>query len=142
MGLFDKLGGAKDIKLSSQGALLLSALTMIGIDGDINDDEVAIIQRMDRGNKTSQDWSDALKKWKKKSINDCVDIVANTLDKQEQITAMANLIDIAMADGVLDGDEKILLEEYIEKFDVEPSIVETIVDVVSIKNKTFFRKEK
>ena len=66
MGLFDKLGGGKDIKLSSQGALLLSAMTMIGIDGDIDDDEVAIIQRMDRGNPTSEDWNNAFKIWKKK----------------------------------------------------------------------------
>lgn len=138
MGLFDKLSGGGDTKLSAQSALLLSAMTMIGIDGDIDDDEVAIIQRMDRGNRTSNDWNNALKVWKKKSISECVDIVVNTLDKEQQITAMANLIDIAMADGVLDGDEKILLEQYIEKFDVDLSVVESIVEVVSMKNKTFF----
>ncbi len=138
MGLFDKLGGGGEIKLSSQGALLLSALTMIGIDGDIDDDEVAIIQRMDRGNRTSDDWDSAIKAWRKKSISECVDIVTNTLDKQQQITVMANLVDIAMADGILDGDEKILLEQYIEKFDVDTAVVESIVEVVSIKNKTFF----
>ena len=138
MGLFDKLGGGKDIELSSQGALLLSALTMIGIDGDVDDNEIAIIQRMDRGNPIDTDFNNALKIWKTKSIIDCINIVADILDKQEQITAMANLIDIAMADGIFDGNEKILLERYIDRFDIDLSIVESIVDVVSIKNKTFF----
>jgi len=70
MGLFDKLSSGGQIKLSSQGALLLSAMTMIGIDGDIDDDEVAILQRMDRGNRSSRDWNDSFKTWKKKSIKD------------------------------------------------------------------------
>jgi len=138
MGLLDKLGVGGEIKLSSQGAFLLAALTMIGIDGDIDDDEIAIIQRMDRGNKKANDWNDALKVWKKKTTSECVEIVVNTLDKHEKITTMANLIDIAMADAILDGDEKILLETYIEKFDINSSIIESIVEVISVKNKTFF----
>ena len=138
MGLLDKLGKISETKLTPQGALLLSAMTMIGIDGDIDDDEVAIILRMDRGNPTNNDWNEALKVWKKKSISECIDIVAETLNKEERVTALANLIDIAMADGVLDGDEKILLEKYIEKFDIDSSIVESIIDVIAIKNKQLF----
>jgi len=138
MGLLDKLGKISETKLSPQGALLLSAMTMIGIDGDIDDDEVAIIQRMDRGNPTNNDWNEALKVWKKKSISECIDIVAETLNKEERVTALANLIDIAMADGVLDGEEKILLEKYIEEFDIDSSIVESIIDVIAIKNKQLF----
>ena len=138
MGLLDKLGKISETKLSSQGALLLAAMTMIGIDGDIDDDEVAIIQRMDRGNPTNNDWNDAKKVWQKKSITECVDIVTDSLNKEERVTALANLIDIAMADGVLDGDEKILLEKYIEKFDIDSSIVESIVDVIAIKNKQLY----
>jgi tellurite resistance protein len=138
MGLFDKLGGTKEIVLSKQSALLLSAMTMIGIDGDIDDDEVAIIQRMNRENPSGDDWENALKTWRKKSISESIEIVANILEKEDQITAVANLVDIAMADGILDGDEKILLEAYIEKFDVSSSVVESIVDVVFMKNKKLF----
>ena len=138
MGIFDKLGGKSELNLTSQGALLLASFTMIGIDGDIDDDEVAIVQRIDRGNRSNTDWENALKLWRKKSIIECIELVSNTLDKNEQVTVMANLIDIAMADGVLEGDEKNLLEKYIESFDVDIATIESIVDVISIKNKTFF----
>ena len=138
MGLFDKLGGGGDIKLSPQGAFLLSAMTMIGIDGDIDDDEVAILQRMDRQNKSAKDWNDAFKIWQKKSITDCIEIVTKSIGENEKNTVITNLIDIAMADGILDGDEKILLEKYVEALNIDTNYIETAVDVISIKNKTFF----
>lgn len=137
MGLFDKLGGGGEIKLSQQGAFLLSAMTMIGIDGDIDDDEVAIIQRMDRGNR-SKDWDSAYKAWRKKSISECVEIVAKTIGDSGKNTVITNLIDIAMADAVLEGDERKLLEQYVEALNVDISYVEKAVDVISIKNKVFF----
>jgi hypothetical protein len=40
MGLFGKLSGNEQIKLTSQSALLIAALTMVVIDGDIDDGTV------------------------------------------------------------------------------------------------------
>ena len=137
MGLFDKLKG-REITLSKQGAFLLSALTMIAIDGDIDDDEVAILRRMDRGNKDSKDWDEALKIWKSKNVSESIDIVAKTIGENEKNTVITNLIDIAMADGILEGDEKVLLERYVEILNIDISYVEKVVDIISIKNKTFF----
>lgn len=133
MGLFDSLGGSKDIKLTPQAALILSAMTMIGIDGDIDDDEVSILQRLDRGNRRN-DWDVAHKAWKKNKTEDIVPLVVGALDESQQLTTIANLIDIAMADGELDGDEKVLLEAFVEAFSISGSDVENIVKVISIKN--------
>lgn len=56
------------------------------------------------------------------------------MNSEQQLVAIANLIDIAMADGILAGDEQTLLEAYVEAFDVPTSEIETIVNVISIKN--------
>ena len=47
---------------------------------------------------------------------------------------MVNLIDIAMADGVLEGAERILLEEYVNAFQLDEDFIHGVVTVVSMKN--------
>lgn len=138
MGIFSKLGD-NDISLTPQAGLLLAAISMTAIDGDIDDDEIAIIRRLDGSDRTD-DWDSAIKVWKIKSIDECILIVANSMNTQQQLVAMANLIDIAMADGILDGDEKALLEAYVGAFNVNESEIESIVNVISIKNnKSIFK---
>lgn len=133
MGLFGKLGGGRDITLSPQGGLLLAAITMVAIDGDVDDDELAIIRRLDGSGQTA-DWEDAVKAWKIKSIDECVELAASSLNQKQRLIAIANLIDIAMADGVLAGAEEKLLETYVATFGVPTDEIEKIVDVISTKN--------
>lgn len=133
MGLFDKLNINKTEPLSPQAGLLLSAITMVASDGSIDDDEISIIQRLD-GSEHTANWDSAVKAFERNSIEDCISLACNAMNTQQRITAIANLIDIAMADGVLHGKEKQLLEIYVAAFEVDTSIVEKIVDVVSIKN--------
>lgn len=133
MSLFGKLGGAKEVSLEPLGALLLAAITMTAADGDIEDDEVAIIRRLDQGEESRQ-WNEAIKVWKDKTFDECIDIVTRSLNSEQKLSTMANLIDIAMADGSLAGKEKDLLEAYMDAFQLDPNDVEKIVDVISIKN--------
>lgn len=133
MGLFSKLGGGREISLTPQGGLLLAAITMTAADGDIDDDELAIIRRLDGSGKTDA-WDSALKTWKIKSVEECISLAAASMDSEQQLTAIANLIDIAMADGVLAGNEQRLLEAYVDAFDVSESDIEQIVQVIAIKN--------
>lgn len=139
MGLFSKLGGNSEISLTPQGGLLLAAISMTAIDGDIDDDEIAIIRRLDGSGKTDA-WDSAVKAWKMKSVEECILLAATSMNSEQQLIAIANLIDIAMANGVLAGDEQRLLEAYVEAFDVSESDIETIVNVIAIKNnKSSFR---
>lgn len=133
MGLFDKLGGNKDIKLTPQAGLLLSAITMVAIDGDIDDDEVAIIRRLDRNGK-ARDWETAVKAWKTQPLEKCISLAAEAMNGEQQRSAIANLIDIAMADGILAGEERQLLESYVAAFEVDGAEIETIVAVIAVKN--------
>jgi tellurite resistance protein len=133
MGLFDKLGGNKEISLTPQAGMLLSAITMAAIDGDADDDELAVIRRLDGSGRTDA-WDSAVKAWKMKSLEECIALAAGSMNSEQRIVAIANLIDIAMADGTLAGAEQRLLEAYVEAFEVGEEIIEQIVDVISIKN--------
>jgi len=133
MGLFDKLVGNKKITLTPQAGLLLSAITMVAIDGDVDDDELAIIRRLDGSGRTDA-WDSAVKAWKSSTAEECVGLAAGSMSSEQRLVAMANLIDIAMADGVLAGAEKKLLESYVKAFEVGDGEVEKIINVVSIKN--------
>jgi len=133
MGLFDKLGGSKEISLTPQAGLLLSAITMVAIDGDVDDDELAIIRRLDGSGRTDA-WDSAVKAWKMKSVEECIPLAANSMNSEQRLSAMANLIDIAMADGVLADAERQLLEAYVQAFEISQEEIERIVNIVSIKN--------
>lgn len=133
MGLFDKLGGNKEISLSPQAGLLLSAITMAAIDGDADDDELAVIRRLDGSGETDA-WHSAVKAWKMKSLEECIPLAAGSMNSEQRLVAIANLIDIAMADGMLAGAEQQLLEVYVEAFEVDEEVIEQIVNVISIKN--------
>lgn len=139
MGMFDKLVGKKEETLTPQAGLLLSAITMVSADGDVDDDELAVIRRLD-GSANTDAWEIAVRVWKAKSVQECVALATSAMDSQQRLVAIANLIDIAMADGGLAGAERELLEAYVTAFGVGQADVQKVVDVIAIKNnKSIFR---
>lgn len=133
MALFGKLSSVNEDSLTPQGGLLLAAISMTAIDGDIDDDEIAIIRRLDRSHR-SDAWDAAVKAWKTRTVEECVTLVAKSMNGKQQLVAMANLIDIAMADGFLVGQEQELLEAYFDAFSVSRDEIENILKVISNKN--------
>lgn len=110
MGFFDKLTGNKDVALSPQAGLLLAAITMVAIDGDMDDDELAVIRRLDGSNSTTA-WESAVKTWKAKTARECVPIATAAMNQEQRVVAM----DVA-------------------SFGVDGATVQNIVEVVAIKN--------
>ena len=138
MGLFDSLstkeeGKKEDIAVTPETAFILSCLSMSGIDGKLHEDEIAILEKISRGN-TKGVIENAIKICQGLNVADIADIVAKILNPHQQEVVLANIIELAMADGVLDKKEKDLLEYYVSVFQVEQSIVENIINVISIKN--------
>lgn len=132
MGLFDKLTGGDDVKLTPKSALALAAITMIAIDGSIEDEELATLKSIVRGDENAFDT--AFKVYKDRSVEECVTLVHQTLDDKQKVATMANLIDIAMADGMLAGAEKNLLSAYVEVFSLSEELINDIVNVIAVKN--------
>lgn len=132
MGLFDRLVKKQVTELDPQSALTLAAMTMIAADGAIEDEEIDILNRINRNNRNAFD--KAYKVWKTSNFNDCVELVNNSLNSDQKLAVMANLIDIAMSDGLLAGKEKDLLGAYMSTFNLNDGAVEKMIDVVSLKN--------
>jgi uncharacterized tellurite resistance protein B-like protein len=132
MGLFDKLSGSGSSKLTPKSALALAAITMIGADGSVDDGELDGLHRIVRGD--DEAFRLAFRVYKDKDINECLTLVSNILNDRQKVAAIANLLDLAMADGMLAGAEKRLLEAYVNNFNVDEEIVRTIIDVIAIKN--------
>ncbi len=119
--------------LTPRAALLLAAITITAVDGELSTNEVAIINRLD-GFSTSADWDFAIGVWNDTPMEDCVELVAKSLSERQQRICLANLVDIAMADGSLHESENFLLSAYTQAFDVVDAEVEKIVDVITLKN--------
>ena len=52
MSIFDGLRGQNKITLDSKSAVLLSCILMVSADGSVDDDEMAIIRRIDGSGST------------------------------------------------------------------------------------------
>ena len=131
MGIFDKLTG-KPATLTPKSALVLSAITVIAADGVIDEAEINDLAKIVRGDKKSiQTAMDVLKANKFPGV---IDMVAATLDEKQKIATLAILCDLAMADGVLAGEEKAILQMYMEKFGVSEAALKPIIEAIAIKN--------
>lgn len=132
MGLFDKLKGSKDIKLSPKGALALAAMTIISADGSVDEDEISGLKRIVRGDGGA--FNEAYKVFKERSAADCVEAVTKCLNEKQRACVVANLVDIAMADGLLAGAEEKLLTAYVTSFSLPDDMIKKLIDAMQVKN--------
>jgi uncharacterized tellurite resistance protein B-like protein len=131
MGIFDKLTG-KPATLTPKSALVLSAITVIAADGAIDEAELNDLAKIVRGDKKSIDT--AMQVMKENPFPGVIDLVAKALDEKQKLATLAILCDIAMSDGILAGEEKKILQMYMDKFGISEAKLAPIVDAISIKN--------
>jgi uncharacterized tellurite resistance protein B-like protein len=131
MGIFDKLTG-KPATLTPKSALVLSAITVIAADGAIDEAELNDLAKIVRGDKKSIDT--AMQVMKENPFPGVIDLVVKALDEKQKLATLAILCDIAMSDGVLAGEEKKILQMYMDKFVVSEANLAPIIDALSIKN--------
>jgi len=131
MGIFDKLTG-KPATLTPKSALVVSAITVIAADGAIDEAELNDLAKIVRGDKKSIDT--AMQVMKENPFPGVVDLVAKALDEKQKLATLAILCDIAMSDGILAGEEKKILQMYMDKFGVPEAKLAPIIDAISIKN--------
>jgi uncharacterized tellurite resistance protein B-like protein len=131
MGIFDKLTG-KPATLTPKSALVLSAITVIAADGAIDEAELNDLAKIVRGDRKSIDT--AMQVMKENPFPGVIDLVVKALDEKQKLATLAILCDIAMSDGVLAGEEKKILQMYMDKFGVSEAKLSPIVEAISIKN--------
>ena len=131
MGIFDKLTG-KTATLIPKSALVLSAITVIAADGVIDEAELNDLAKIVRGDRKSIDV--AMEVMRANKFPAVIDLVAATLDEKQKLATLAILCDLAMADGVLAGEEKAVLQLYMDKFGIPEAKLQPIVEVIAVKN--------
>ena len=132
MGIFDKLTGSKPVTLNPKSALVLSAITVIAADGVIDEAEINDLAKIVRGDRKSIETAMAVLKANK--FPGVIDMVAAVLDEKQKLATLAILCDLAMSDGVLAGEEKQILQMYMDKFGVPEATLNPIIEAIAIKN--------
>jgi uncharacterized tellurite resistance protein B-like protein len=131
MGIFDKLTG-KTATLTPKSALVLSAITVIAADGVIDEAELNDLAKIVRGDKKSIEV--AMEVMRANRFPAVIDLIAEKLDEKQKLATLAILCDLAMADGILAGEEKTVLQLYTDKFGIPEAKLQPIIDAIAIKN--------
>ncbi len=132
MGIFDKLTGGKSMQLTPKSALVAAAITVVASDGVLDEQELFDLQKIVRGDKTAVDI--AMKVLQEAKLPEVMDAVAGILNEKQRLTTMAILLDLAMADGILAGNEQKILQAYMEKFGISETALKPVIDTIALKN--------
>lgn len=146
MGLFDKIfqTAPEESKLTQQEAFAGIAVAMAGADGSIAESEwagiVNYIRRLRLYDNFSGPAFDKLfdklfKILKKNGAGALVKASADALSDDLKLTAFACAVDIALADGVLEEEEKTVINQLAESLSIPEKTAISIIEVMIIKNK-------
>ena len=132
MGIFDKLTGSKKAEFTPKLALTTAAITVIAADGVLDDQEIFDLNRIVHGDRNIVD--SAVNIVRVTKLPEVIDLVAGALNEKQRFTTMAILLDLAMSDGILAGEEQTLLKAYMEKFGITEAALKPVIDTIALKN--------
>lgn len=146
MGLLDSLFGGMEsnTQLNAAEAFAGILLGASGCDGHIADDEVAnlctCLARMklyERFN--DKQFGQMLNKMhgvmKKKGVDTLIQMCTESLPDKLRLCAFTNAVDIVLADGVVEPDEKKFIEKLTGLLRVDAPTAKQIASIMVIKNK-------
>ena len=146
MGLFDKIFKQvpEEDKLSKQEAFAGIALAMAGADGSISQSEwdgiVNYIRRLRLYDNFSGPAFDKMfdklfRILKNQGASALVSASVTGLPEDLKLTSFACAVDIALADGVLEEEEKDIINQLAETLEIPEPTAISIIEVLIIKNK-------
>lgn len=146
MGLFDKIFKQvpEEDKLSKQEAFAGVALAMAGADGSISQSEwdgiVNYIRRLRLYDNFSGPAFDKMfdklfRILKNQGASALVSASIGGLPEDLKLTAFACAVDIALADGILEEEEKDIINQLAESLEIPEQTAISIIEVLIIKNK-------
>jgi uncharacterized tellurite resistance protein B-like protein len=146
MGLFDKVFGSSDpktITLTTQEGFFGIMLLVVAADGDIAEGEMlamyAITKRMKLYDGLSESQhtnlikktSGILKKFGPKVL---LEKAAASLPPELKPTAFAISVDLVFADGVVEDEERAILELIYKQLAIPKELANKIIEIMKIKN--------
>lgn len=123
---------AEHLRLTPKEALALAAIAVMSVDGSVEDAELKVTNRIIQGDHeaflTAYAIHDEL------GTLDSVRLSCEILNSDQILFAVANFLDLVMADGVLSGSEEKLIHFILELSGLPDETLENIRTVLTIKN--------
>jgi len=148
MGLFDKIFQENEFSaeqtFSKQEAFLATSLAVAGCDGFVSDEEwsnlVSYVRRIKLfGGLNDNDFNKMFDRLftilKGKGPAALIQLSKPAMDEDLKLTAFCCAVDIALADGILEDEEKNVLDELMQTLNVPEKTAVAIIEVMLIKNK-------
>lgn len=145
MGLFDKvLGGDRKQPFGPHEGFAGVLLGASACDGHISNEEVqglfTNLGRMRMYQRYSPpQWDQLMNRLvgilKRRGVDDLLEESVKALPAELRKTAFANAVDIVLADGVVEDDERQFIDKLRSQLDIDGDEAVTIVKVLVIKNK-------
>lgn len=147
MGFFDKLlggQGSENVKFDEREGYAAVLLATVAADGHISDEEAqsfnGIVNRMQLfRSQSGSDFSAMLDRLlgllKKNGVGFLLEKGAEAINPQLRETAFATAVDLVLADGRVEDEEKQFLESIKTNLNISDQLAEMIVEVMMIKNR-------
>ena len=142
MSLFGKIfqGVTEEVKLNEQESFAGIALAMAGADGNVGHGEWdEIVNYMNRlriyDSYTGSAFDKLFRILKKEGPGSLVEKSVQGLPSELRLTAFACAVDIATSDGILEEEEKDMINQLAELLTVPEKTAISIIEVMLIKNK-------
>ena len=146
MGLLDSLFGGMEAsgKLTPQEAFAGILMGASGCDGHIADDEIqslatCLLRMKLYQRSTEKQFGQILNKvhgiLKKKGVEVLVQGCCDSLPSELRNAAFTNAVDIVLADGVVEPDEKAFIEMLAGRLKIDGPTAKTIAEIMVIKNR-------
>jgi uncharacterized tellurite resistance protein B-like protein len=107
--------------LSAKMALCLAAMTLVGIDGEFNEGELAKLRDLIHTDETA--FLKAFSFYNERSLDICIKVVAARLNEEQKQIAYRVLYDLAHADQDLAKSEEDLLKQYATAFGLASNFI-------------------
>ncbi|MFA6716260.1 MAG: hypothetical protein WCS27_12840 [Victivallaceae bacterium] len=110
--------------------LVIILMFVATVDEDIAKDEQEFIERFCDGD--AELYNKAYKYYQKHTLGETLACLA--LDEQQKMCCLANILELAMADGIYDSREQEMIKNFTDAVGLDKMTVRTIEDVMLMKN--------
>ena len=125
--------GKKDIELTPILSLAISSVYMVSADGNLADEEMGQLVAMFGGDEEIIE--NAVEYIKQnENIEETISKIGTLLNQEQKEVVIINLLDVLLADGEADENEKAIFFAFSEAFGFDQSYLEPIFDIISKKN--------
>lgn len=123
---------AEHLKLTPKEALALACISVMSIDGSVEDAELKVVNRIIQGDHDA--FLKAYEVHDELGTLDSVHLACEILNADQILFAVTNFLDLVMADGILSGSEEKLIQHFLQLSGHPDETLEKIEYVLNIKN--------